>query len=202
MPNWCENKLEVIVDDEHKKNSKAFLKDFYYSNQGKENLLSLSAEVPIPSNVKDEYEWKIKNWGTKWEVEEVSVNEEVDKITYWFDTAWSPPLEWLQTASKNFPQLTFVLNFDEPGVGLFGGVRVENGSIVEEWDNDQPGDPDLEVTPEDAYQLLVDGETVMIKGWDTDEPRLYAGVTMDEYEGETKEEIISTLKSYDSLQYW
>jgi len=202
MPNWCENKLEVIVDNEHKKNGKTFLKDFYYSNQGKENLLSLNAEVRRPDNVRDEYEWNVNHWGTKWDVEEVSVDEEDDKLTYHFDTAWSPPLEWLETTSKNFPQLIFILNFDGPGIGLYGGIRVENGSIVEEWDNDQPGNEEDEITPEDAYQLLVDGETVMIKGWDTDKPRLYAGVTMDDYEGETKEEIISTLKSYDSLQFW
>jgi|688.fasta_scaffold00011_42 hypothetical protein len=202
MPNWCENKLEVIVDNEYKNKTKFLLKDFYLSNQSRETLLSLNAEVRRPNNVEDEFDWNVKHWGTKWEIEEVSVDEEDDKLTYYFDTVWSPPLEWLETVSKNFPHLIFILNFDEPGAGLYGGIRVENGSFVEEWDNDQPGEPEKEVTPEDAYQLLVDGETVMIKGWDMDEPRLYAGVTMDDYEGETKEEIISTLESYDSLQYW
>ena len=83
---------------------------------------------------------------------------------------------------------------------MYGGVRAENGQIVEEWDNDQPGYDEDEITPEEAYDLLEDGEDIMVKGWD--DPKLYDSVSIDDFEGKSKEEVISTLGEYDSLQSW
>lgn len=43
---------------------------------------------------KDWYDWRIANWGTKWNVEKnVDIDNLSDNnITLWFSTAWSPPV--------------------------------------------------------------------------------------------------------------
>jgi hypothetical protein len=203
MPNWCYNVLEVSpLNNDHK--SLVELKGFKFENRGsidnEHSDLTFSAQVPVPKNTPDQYDWVINNWGTKWEANEVHLGENDGNLTYSFETAWAPPIPWLEKVSSYYSNLTFVLNFEEPGVGMYGGVRAENGQIVEEWDNDQPGNEEDEITPEEAYDLLEDGEDIMIKGWD--DPKLYDSVSIGDFEGKSKEEVISTLGKYDSLQFW
>jgi hypothetical protein len=206
MPNWCSNNLTVKSLRNDKKGILE-LKSFYHENtgvvDGDRQDLSFNASVPIPKNADGEelYNGLTEIWGTKWDANEVYFENKGEELFYTFETAWSPPIEWLEKVSKMYPYLEFTLEFEESGVGLFGGVRSIDGNI-EEWENDQPGNEEDEVTPEEAYEILQDGDTIMIKGWDMNEPRLYAGVTIEDFEGESEEEIIKTLSEYESIQYW
>lgn len=88
------------------------------------------------------YDWRIKNWGTKWNAMDVDVNVTDIGITYNFTTAYSPPLEWLMEATERYPTLKFMLAYFE-GTHDFCGVRiVEDGNMfldhqAKAWDHDE-----------------------------------------------------------------
>lgn len=81
------------------------------------------------------YGWKIKNWGTKWDIKEVYVNIlSENKLNIEFDTAWSPPLQAFVTASKKdqFNKLSFKVKYAEPMMGSGGTMEVVNGEYSHE----------------------------------------------------------------------
>jgi hypothetical protein len=78
----------------------------------------------------DWYSWSCANWGTKWDVREgVKLHGSLKdgELYCHFDTAWSPPTEFLNTLSKKYPELTFTLYYAEGGVGFWGSYTVTNG---------------------------------------------------------------------------
>lgn len=94
------------------------------------------------------YEWKRDHWGTKWDASDPTVEHGYvnDKLTlrYVFDTAWSPPRAVIDTAAEQWPQLTFTLAYDEPGLDFGGYVIWRNGeresedaggSKQDQWDS-------------------------------------------------------------------
>jgi Ferredoxin-like domain in Api92-like protein len=91
------------------------------------------------------YEWAVDNWGTKWDIGEVDEDymeksADCKTVTFSFDTAWSPPLEWYDNISG------FDINayYYEPG-GCFCG----------RW-NSADGDDQYEIGDniEDAKQRI------------------------------------------------
>ncbi len=82
------------------------------------------------------YEWCIENWGTKWGLYEVDLLEEDlenGHLNYYFETAWSPPEPVILAMSKRFPGLEFQHEYFESGAGYQGGVRLQAGEAVEEF---------------------------------------------------------------------
>jgi hypothetical protein len=74
------------------------------------------------------YDWALKNWGTKWDAWDAEVtDEENDHIVYQFVTAWSPPLEWLETVAKPFPSLGLTLTYEDEFNNFSGEIRFEDG---------------------------------------------------------------------------
>jgi hypothetical protein len=88
------------------------------------------------------YDWCIKNWGTKWGAYDcIYASQEIHgpgKISYQFNTAWSPFNPEVSLAmSKLFPTLRFELNYFEPGMA-FKGTRIWNdaeGIVSDECTN-------------------------------------------------------------------
>ena len=64
------------------------------------------------------YDWRVANWGTKWEVGDASFTKKQGELGYGFDTAWAPPNEWVVALSERFPSLTITLEYHEEG-GMF-----------------------------------------------------------------------------------
>jgi len=139
MPNWCENKLTIQGD---KKQIALFKKGakIYVPNEDSNTDLSLNQIVPTPPCLKyteapgdnpNWYDWCIENWSTKWDISgaELIKNEE-NELIYDFETAWSPPEQWLKKASKLFKKLTFTLEYEEPGAGFAGTLKVKNGRTL------------------------------------------------------------------------
>lgn len=113
MPNWCSNKLRLIAKtDEAKALLPSLVEGFQPSVEASESAFELICPTPeellsrkAPEDdpfvaeeneakygASDWYNWRVKNWGTKWE----SSNEEVEEIPCGliaaFETAWSPPI--------------------------------------------------------------------------------------------------------------
>lgn len=103
------------------------------------------ASMPIKLNLRMKYghdnwyDWKLANWGCKWgpyegngDPSEVSYKNGKGKLTYDFDTPWSPPTAWIINTSKLFPTLKFENHCDEPGCGFKGTETIINGQIIKD----------------------------------------------------------------------
>lgn len=131
MPNWCENTLWV---DGEPKDIKRFRKEA----KSKEYDLTLSKLHPMPEALKNTdaesskpnwYDWCIKNWGTKWDVEGKLTWEDDDFLEFFFPSAWSPPITWLKNVSQKYPSLNFRLKYYEPNMRFMGVASAENGKV-------------------------------------------------------------------------
>ena len=116
MPNWCDNqlsitgpnsvidKIEKIVkeDDSHENNGLLnFMKPMPTELEGTTSPSS-SAKKPQPmvEGFDNWYDWRVENWGTKWElcefygVDRQHLNDSLDEstISFSFSSAWAPPI--------------------------------------------------------------------------------------------------------------
>ena len=84
----------------------------------------------------DWYQFSINNFSTKWDLNEVSfkfIDEE--EVQYGFETAWFPPIAFLQNISKKFHKLKFELEYREEGMAFEGTFEIENGDEIDECHN-------------------------------------------------------------------
>jgi len=75
------------------------------------------------------YNWRLENWGTKWDLDEQTRTIRVSptSVTYVFDTAWSPPCPIVLALGKRFPRAKLTLWYSEPGLGFRGRYCMHNG---------------------------------------------------------------------------
>ena len=154
MPNHCTTTLHIDGEHRHRQEFVDKNKGFSCWDTKKEKEyfdLSFHAQCPIPkkhinshlskSSNSDWYAWCNKNWGTKWDCYELNL-EHYDTYTYYyFDTAWSPPFQWITKVSKKFPNLRFNLEWAEES-GFGGTASYQNGEMFaqrefskKEWRN-------------------------------------------------------------------
>lgn len=80
------------------------------------------------------YDWNIKMYGTKWDASTTEFDAEDDFFSVWFDTAWSPPGQFIENLQIKYPQLYFELIYDLEGsqlCGRFSTYRDDNGVVIE-----------------------------------------------------------------------
>lgn len=102
------------------------------------------------------YEWRCDHWGTKWDASfggpfmalgntpmdlEASVASQGATLTptvviFKFDTAWSPPVPFVEAASAAYPDLEFEIQFGEVGGDFAGRITFVAGVTTEEVDLD------------------------------------------------------------------
>lgn len=158
MPNWCDNLLTISGKKED-------LEEFKNKAKTDKEVLSFNNFVPMPKELdidsgcfsgdkktemdkkyeenkkkygyKDWYDWDIANWGTKWDVSGAEILDDEDTyVDYRFDTAWSPPQEWLREVAKQNPHLAFKLVYREDGMGFMGADYYEGGKLINSKDVD------------------------------------------------------------------
>ena len=70
--------------------------------------------------------WKelpqLNNWGTKWDLSDACINDdnESDSISFGFSSAWAPPVTAFETWARGQDNVTFQLDYFEPGIGFVG----------------------------------------------------------------------------------
>ena len=185
MPNWCTNYMTVqgqkedvqafanaVVDVEERDNelhnipASIFNKLLPMPENGRKEITNHDGEVigsafADPKNDGDEYisgwDWVHKNWGTKWGDCDTTFSNHEDSLEFFYQTAWSPAN--YTEISKMFPNLTFIIRYEEGGMCFLGCDVYQNGSIAEyegtypemhEGDND---DEDWE-----AHDLAIEDE--------------------------------------------
>jgi hypothetical protein len=138
MPNWCTNKLVVYGPDEDVKRfkEKADGNSPWHAEDGEKSVLNFHSLVPIPPEVLSAgydhagYEWELKNWGCKWGACSAGlVYEWEGHLEYAFETAWSPPIPFLSKLAPAWPTLTFLLDYEEMGIGFKGITKVAGDAI-------------------------------------------------------------------------
>ena len=150
MPNWCNNSLSIILKEENELAVEFIKSHLFTINEENKEEMTFTILVPEPENNDDWYQWRIDNWGTKWEPSDVGCRvENNSKIYINFQTAWSPPdpviLAFIEsvTQHKFFSQYIeqIELEYDEVGMGFWGKLTwdCETQQIVE-----QGGDIDCE----------------------------------------------------------
>jgi hypothetical protein len=111
-----------------------------YNGEFSPSVLSFHRLVPIPSDVSSRgydspgggCEWQKTNWGVKWGAARTDRTEETDGLCYDFETAWYPPVPFLQTVSADHPSLTFLLNFTVPSGNWCEHYEFRGGNRVDE----------------------------------------------------------------------
>ena len=140
MPNWCSDKLTVIGPGAAVQafKTKAVGHPPWEEPEDNPEVLNFHSLVPVPDEVlKAGYEptghdWQKENWGCKWgAANSVIVEEWEGHVEYSFDTAWSPPIEFFEILAKQWPNLTFVLQYEELGLA-FKGIAKFQGETKED----------------------------------------------------------------------
>lgn len=115
----------------------------YDSSQAK-SLADL-LDLPDKKNALGGHAWENQNWGVKWGACEVNMDHnDPECASYHFDTAWGPPLEFLERVAEDWPSLRFELSFEESGMGFGGEVVYEDGCCVHENNYDMDYDEEDE----------------------------------------------------------
>ena len=145
MPNWCENQLVIKANN---KNIKAIedmerLKSLldetlqHYDDGNAHGLLGAIIPMPkeyegttAPYDKPNWYDWCCNNWGTKWDVDCDTALIEENRMEFEFNSAWAPPIPWLEWVGRLFPNLFLCLTYEEPGM-CFRGVACGIGEIVD-----------------------------------------------------------------------
>jgi hypothetical protein len=155
MPNWCYNKL-VVKSNGDLNEFRRFIEqgrriETYDGDE--ENVWRISNYLPTPEgllsknksesekmNLKNTlgfdnaYEWRLFYWGTKWDCDNYGFESYTDENSIFetdFDSAWSPPTEFLINVSIMYPSLSFQLEYLEPGMSFAGTTYINNGFLLD-----------------------------------------------------------------------
>lgn len=125
MPNWCENTLIVTGSNDR-------VKQFIAENIKQvddDTIFNFNNLHPCP-NEDDWYNWRIANWGTKWEGVIYDTKITDNELVIGFNSAWSPPEGWVRYVAENhYPDLHFHLSFLETGAGFCGVLKGQGTEI-------------------------------------------------------------------------
>lgn len=93
MPNDCWNSLLIY-------GPKKLLEEI------KEHNFSFQHFVPMPEEEKENwYDWKLENWGTKWDSHDVTISEgDEHSMRVYYTTAWDPPHAFLEKFLEKYPK--------------------------------------------------------------------------------------------------
>jgi hypothetical protein len=170
MPNWCINEIDIVGDKESIKQVLEVAKN-KDSGDGK---FRMNDFVPIPEELRDTtaphdkpnwYDWSIKNWGTKWDMDVDYFDSEEDSIGLGFNTAWSPNCEFWTTFSEKYPTLEIYHRYYEEGMSFIGEAFYKDG-----YCNDSPQYLTSEMYVKAGAVLDKDGEV----DWDNSDVNLFS----------------------------
>lgn len=185
MPNWCTNYMTVtgpkedlqafakaVVDVEERDNevhdipASIFDKLLPMPENGSKEMTNAEGEVigsafADPERDGDEYidgwKWTVQNWGTKWGDCDATFSNHGDLLEFFYQTAWSPAN--YTEISKMFPNLTFIIKYEEGGMCFVGCDVYQNGEYTH-YEGDYPDLGDYEANDGDydyeSHDLAVD----------------------------------------------
>ena len=143
MPNWCSNSISI-------QGASNTIKTLW-EEANKEGSGLLNAMKPMPKELEDTtsptpqegqagykgpqptvdgfdnwYDWRVSNWGTKWDIDPKEGLEFTDngdgtaQISGWFESAWAPPIEAYNTFIEDMDGCSLIADYHEPGMDFAG----------------------------------------------------------------------------------
>lgn len=92
------------------------------------------------------FDWRVKNWSTKWGACDVDMDRSNGSVAFEFQTAWAMPEKILEKVAKDFPMLKINGRYADEAIGNnCGTFQAENGLL---FVNEAYGD--------DAFALACD----------------------------------------------
>ena len=151
-----------------------------------------NADLILKYGVDNWYDWHCNYWGTKWDVWDVDVQDngydssgDETYINLSFESAWSPPSEWVKKVAQDYPSLEFLLEYEEGGCAFKGVLEIcENkGKFRDEtWDwYGDCGECDTDYTKDGHCKCKDDNGKKLVWGEEAE------GEEDEENEGETEE---------------
>ena len=105
MPNWCNNTITLTGPKEKitaiyakAKEDNALLQQLKPMPEALEGTTSPAPKEgkvqPLVDGFDNWYDWRVQNWGTKWDVDMdgLELADDGTTINGWFDSAWAPPI--------------------------------------------------------------------------------------------------------------
>jgi len=143
MPNWCNNNISITGP---KDQITALWERAETADNGNFGLLNAMVQMPreledttSPSeDGNDWYQWRVNNWGTKWDIgsDGLELSEDGTEITGWFDSAWAPPATAFITFAESNEDITITNYYYEPGMDFGGLVSCDGGACDDEYAED------------------------------------------------------------------
>jgi hypothetical protein len=128
MPNWCHNYLLIQGPTSSLKDlmSKSIDPDY------PQYEFSLNGLVTIPSNVESETKWSSENWGTNRDLQDANIAYGYDDqyVSMLFLSSWSPSITWVKKVSSFYPDLSFRLQYFEPGMAYAGCLEIQKNQMI------------------------------------------------------------------------
>ena len=93
MPNWCSNSLKLTATTD---NNRKLLDELEKQFDSSDKAVIFDMIKPTPLDLLEGngwYDWRIKNWGTKWDATLLKATRKKNSATLYFETAWAPPIE-------------------------------------------------------------------------------------------------------------
>lgn len=143
MPNWCNNSINIsgstetiktLWDEANKEGSglidamKPMPKelDGTTSPTPQEGQAGYKGPQPKIDGFDNWYDWRVKNWGTKWDIDPKEGLEFTDngdgtaQISGWFESAWAPPIQAYDTFLDDMDGCSLTADYHEPGMDFAG----------------------------------------------------------------------------------
>ena len=187
MPNWCNNTIEIegtkeqinafvsFLDEQSGKNWFNFFRPCPqelvdtvsgFVGEDKQSAHETQQKMNIEKHGHaDWYSWSVDNWGTKWNCDAQdwmkieNPNEDQASVTFWFDSAWSPPTALYEFIESN-SEFIVTASYLEEGMSFVGQFSGGMDECYEFSDLDS-----LEEIPEElvdewnlAEQMEMNGE--------------------------------------------
>ena len=163
MPNWCFNRLEVSKHNESGRKLIEAFRENHTNEKGEKYASPFEDLMPTPQELSDTeasfgngnpetiakheankakyghahwYDWRLANWGTKWDACEIQFTDETDEYAcFYFETAWCPPTELFRSYAEEHPDVVFLNEYDEEGCHFKGyDMNSSGGFVTESWE--------------------------------------------------------------------
>lgn len=130
MANNVTNRLRLEGNQDEINKVFDFIKATEPNKDGDFEVIDFNKIIPIPKEVSENggwYDWRIANWGTKWNA--YSTYKVDGENTIFFDTAWADVAELMNLLASKFPNVTFYYDYADEDISYNLGSWIFKGNV-------------------------------------------------------------------------